>query len=94
MKPEVILFDEPTSALDPELVQEVLGVMKKIADTGITMVVVTHEMSFARDVATDVIFMDQGTIIERAPAETFFRNPRKLRTKQFLQLITPENYVI
>ncbi|HEX2947904.1 MAG TPA: amino acid ABC transporter ATP-binding protein [Clostridia bacterium] len=94
MKPEVILFDEPTSALDPELVQEVLGVMKKIAKTGITMVVVTHEMSFARDVATDVIFMDQGTIIERAPAETFFRNPQKARTRQFLQLITPENYVI
>ena len=94
MKPAVILFDEPTSALDPELVQEVLGVMKKIAKSGITMVVVTHEMSFARDVATDVIFMDQGTIIERAPAETFFRNPQKSRTKQFLQLITPENYVI
>lgn len=94
MKPGVILFDEPTSALDPELVQEVLGVMKKIADTGITMIVVTHEMSFAREVATDVIFMDQGTIIEKAPAETFFRNPREPRTKQFLQLITPENYVI
>ncbi len=94
MKPDVILFDEPTSALDPELVQEVLGVMKKIAKTGITMVVVTHEMSFARDVATDVIFMDQGTIIEKAPAQTFFRNPRESRTKQFLQLITPDNYVI
>ena len=94
MKPEVILFDEPTSALDPELVQEVLGVMKKVVSTGITMIVVTHEISFARDVATDVVFMDQGNIIERASAETFFRNPQKARTKQFLQLIAPENYVI
>jgi ABC-type polar amino acid transport system ATPase subunit len=58
------------------------------------MIVVTHEMSFARDVATDVIFIDQGTIIEKAPAETFFRNPQKARTRQFLQLITPDNYVI
>lgn len=95
MKPDVILFDEPTSALDPELVQEVLGVMKKVAREGMTMIVVTHEISFARDVATDVVFMDQGLIIERAPAKEFFRNPREQRTKQFLQQITPEyNYVI
>lgn len=95
MKPDVILFDEPTSALDPELVQEVLGVMKNVAKEGITMIVVTHEISFARDVATDVVFMDQGLIIERAPAEEFFRNPREERTKQFLLQIIPEyNYVI
>lgn len=95
MKPGVILFDEPTSALDPELVQEVLGVMKKVAKEGMTMIVVTHEISFARDVATDVVFMDQGLIIERAPANEFFRNPREERTKQFLQQITSEyNYVI
>jgi len=95
MKPDVILFDEPTSALDPELVQEVLGVMKKVANEGITMIVVTHEINFARDVATDVVFMDQGLIIERAPANEFFRNPREERTKQFLLQITPDyNYVI
>lgn len=90
MNPEVILFDEPTSALDPELVQEVLQVMKKVAQEGMTMVVVTHEMGFARDVATDVVFMDQGRIIERGPAAEFFRNPREMRTQQFLQRITPE----
>ncbi len=95
MKPDVILFDEPTSALDPELVQEVLGVMKNVAKEGITMIVVTHEISFARDVATDVVFMDQGIIIERAPSDEFFRNPREERTKQFLLQITPEySYVI
>jgi L-cystine transport system ATP-binding protein len=91
MKPDVILFDEPTSALDPELVQEVLSVMKAVARDGITMVVVTHEMGFARDVATNVVFMDQGVIIERGAAKEFFRNPQKERTKQFLKQITPEN---
>lgn len=95
MKPDVILFDEPTSALDPELVQEVLTVMRAVAKEGITMVVVTHEMGFARDVATDVVFMDQGVIIERGNAKEFFRNPREERTKQFLKQITPENnYII
>jgi len=95
MKPAVILFDEPTSALDPELVHEVLGVMKKVAKEGITMIVVTHEIGFARDVATDVVFMDQGVIIERSQGNEFFRNPKEERTKQFLQQITPEyNYVI
>ena len=95
MKPDVILFDEPTSALDPELVQEVLGVMKKVAQEGMTMIVVTHELGFAREVATDIVFIDQGIIIERAHSDEFFRNPREARTKQFLQQITPEyNYVI
>jgi L-cystine transport system ATP-binding protein len=90
MNPEVILFDEPTSALDPELVQEVLSVMKKVAREGMTMVVVTHEIGFAREVASDVVFMDQGVVVERAPADEFFRTPRQARTKQFLQQITPE----
>jgi L-cystine transport system ATP-binding protein len=95
MKPDVILFDEPTSALDPELVQEVLNVMKKVAEEGMTMVVVTHELGFARDVATDVVFLDQGRIIERGPADEFFNNPHETRTQQFLQRITPEfTYVI
>jgi L-cystine transport system ATP-binding protein len=71
MNPDVILFDEPTSALDPELVQEVLNVMKKVAQEGMTMIVVTHEINFAREVATDVVFMDQGKIIEHAPANKF-----------------------
>jgi L-cystine transport system ATP-binding protein len=90
MNPDVILFDEPTSALDPELVAEVLSVMKKVASEGMTMVVVTHELSFAREAATDVIFMDQGKIIERGPSDTFFKNPREPRTQQFMQRLTPE----
>ena len=90
MKPDVILFDEPTSALDPELVQEVLGVMKNVAREGITMIVVTHEIGFAREVATDAVFMDQGVIVERAPADEFFKNPRESRARQFLQQISPE----
>ena len=94
LNPDVILFDEPTSALDPELVQEVLSVMRKVAKEGMTMVVVTHEMGFARDVATDVVFMDQGIIIERGPADDFFRNPKETRTKQFLAQIIPDSYVI
>lgn len=90
MKPDVILFDEPTSALDPELVQEVLGVMKTVAMEGMTMIVVTHELGFARGVATDALLMDHGVIIERAPSETFFKNPREMRTKQFLRQISAE----
>ncbi len=90
MNPEVILFDEPTSALDPELVQEVLNAMKKVANEGITMVVVTHEISFARDVATNVVFLDQGHIIEHGSAAEFFKNPREARTQQFLQRIATE----
>jgi L-cystine transport system ATP-binding protein len=87
MEPEVMLFDEPTSALDPELVGEVLKVMKDLANEGMTMVVVTHEMRFAREVADEVIFMDHGVIVERGKPEEIFINPKQERTKQFLQLI-------
>lgn len=82
--PEVILFDEPTSALDPELINEVLEVMRNLADEGMTMVVVTHEMNFARNVANHVIFMDQGVIVEENSPEEFFDHPKEDRTKQFL----------
>lgn len=85
MDPQVMLFDEPTSALDPELVGEVLKVMKELAQEGMTMVVVTHEMSFAQDVADEVIFMDQGVIMEQGAPEQLFRSPREERTRQFLQ---------
>ncbi|GMB08792.1 cystine transport system ATP-binding protein [Thermolongibacillus altinsuensis] len=87
MEPKVMLFDEPTSALDPELVGEVLKVMKDLANEGMTMVVVTHEMRFAREVADEVIFIDQGRIIERGHPNQIFTNPMHERTKQFLQLI-------
>jgi L-cystine transport system ATP-binding protein len=87
MEPEVMLFDEPTSALDPELVGEVLKVMKDLANEGMTMVVVTHEMRFAKEVADEVIFMDQGVIVERGNPEKIFTAPQHERTKQFLQLI-------
>ena len=87
MDPLVMLFDEPTSALDPELVGEVLKVMKELAREGMTMIVVTHEMSFAREVADEVIFMDQGIIVEQGPPQQLFVNPREERTRQFLQLI-------
>lgn len=87
LEPKVMLFDEPTSALDPELVGEVLQVMKDLAGTGITMVVVTHEMRFANDVASEVIFMDQGKIIERSKPSDMFTNPKEDRTRQFLNLI-------
>jgi len=84
MKPEIMLFDEPTSALDPEMIQEVLDVMVDLAKGGITMVVVTHEMGFARQVADRVIFMDGGQIIEQGNPEHFFVNPEHARTKSFL----------
>lgn len=87
MKPDVMLFDEPTSALDPELVGEVLNVMKKLADDGMTMVCVTHEMGFAREVATRVLFMCDGVIAESGEPEQVFSNPQNPRTKQFLQSI-------
>ena len=87
VKPDVILFDEPTSALDPELIGDVLAVMKELAKEGVTMIVVTHEMSFARDVANHVIFMDEGHIIEEGSPETFFTSPKEDRTKQFLTRI-------
>ncbi|MDN3019709.1 amino acid ABC transporter ATP-binding protein [Paenibacillus sp. BSR1-1] len=87
MEPEVMLFDEPTSALDPELVGEVLKVMKDLAGEGMTMIVVTHEMRFARDVADEVIFMDGGVIVERNKPEEIFTNPKEERTRKFLNMI-------
>ena len=87
LKPKSILFDEPTSALDPELIGEVLEVMKKLAREGMTMVVVTHEMGFARDVADRVIFMDDGVIVEENTPQELFDNPRHERTKSFLALV-------
>ncbi|MED1875645.1 amino acid ABC transporter ATP-binding protein [Brevibacillus borstelensis] len=95
LNPEVILFDEPTSALDPELVGEVLAVIKKIAREGVTMIVVTHEMGFAREVANHIVFMDGGVIVEEGPPDEIFSNPKEERTKQFVRRITPEwSYVI
>jgi putative glutamine transport system ATP-binding protein len=84
MKPKIMLFDEPTSALDPEMIGEVLDVMKSLAREGITMVVVTHEMGFAREVADRIIFMDQGQIVEEAEPAEFFANPREERARTFL----------
>lgn len=84
MRPKIMLFDEPTSALDPEMIQEVLDVMVDLAHEGITMVVVTHEMGFARQVADRVVFMDEGQILEQGTPEHFFSNPTHERTKQFL----------
>lgn len=87
MNPKVMLFDEPTSALDPEMVGEVLQVMKDLAEDGMTMVVVTHEMGFAREVADNVIFMDNGYIIEQAPPEELFGSPKDPRLQQFLKAV-------
>jgi polar amino acid transport system ATP-binding protein len=87
MEPRVMLFDEPTSALDPELVGEVLQVMKLLASEGMTMIVVTHEMGFAREVADVVVVMDEGGIIESGPPGTMFTNPVQDRTRNFLQAI-------
>ncbi|WP_299003340.1 30S ribosomal protein S9 [uncultured Caulobacter sp.] len=84
MAPKVMLFDEPTSALDPEMVGEVLEVMRGLAASGMTMIVVTHEMGFARDVADRVIFMDEGKILEAGPPARFFEDPREARTRAFL----------
>ena len=84
MNPEVLLFDEPTSALDPEMVGEVLNVMKNLARTGLTMIIVTHEMAFARDVAKHVIFMGDGVIVEEGTSQQIFENPQKELTKEFL----------
>ncbi|HEY4744828.1 MAG TPA: amino acid ABC transporter ATP-binding protein [Desulfuromonadaceae bacterium] len=90
MKPRIMLFDEPTSALDPEMIGEVLAVMQDLAKSGMTMVCVTHEMGFAREVADRVVFMDHGVILEEAEPEEFFRNPQHDRAKQFLkQLLSP-----
>ena len=87
MNPEVILFDEPTSALDPEMISEVLDVMIDLAREGMTMICVTHEMGFARSVADNVVFMDQGEIVETGPPATFFDNPKSARTRLFLEQI-------
>ena len=87
MQPRVMLFDEPTSALDPEMIKEVLDVMIELAESGMTMLVVTHEMGFARQVANRVIFMDEGEIVEENEPETFFNNPENDRTKLFLSQI-------
>jgi general L-amino acid transport system ATP-binding protein len=84
MKPQIMLFDEPTSALDPEMIKEVLDVMGELAHDGMTMIVVTHEMGFARSVADRVVFMDKGEIVEQAPPGDFFAKPRNERTKAFL----------
>lgn len=84
MRPQVMLFDEPTSALDPEMVNEVLQVMKQLAKDGMTMICVTHEMGFARDVADRIIFMDQGTVLERATPQEFFANPQHPRARKFV----------
>ena len=87
MEPDVMLFDEPTSALDPEMVGEVLGVMKSLAKDGMTMVVVTHEMGFAREVGDRILFMDEGIIIEEGTPEDIFQNPKNSRTKDFLSKV-------
>jgi general L-amino acid transport system ATP-binding protein len=87
MKPEIMLFDEPTSALDPEMIKEVLDVMIELAEEGMTMVCVTHEMGFARTVADTMVFMDRGEIVERGPPKEFFTNPQSDRTKLFLSQI-------
>src|ERR1700739_4233734 len=87
MKPELMLFDEPTSALDPEMIKEVLDVMIELAEEGMTMVCVTHEMGFARTVADTMVFMDRGEIVERGPPKEFFANPKSDRTKLFLSQI-------
>ena len=87
MEPEIMLFDEPTSALDPEMVGEVLSVMQELADEGMTMIVVTHEMGFAKEVADRVIFMDHGAIVEENTPENFFSNPENERSKIFLNQI-------
>ena len=87
MNPDVMLFDEPTSALDPEMVGEVLQVMRELADGGMTMVVVTHEMGFARDVADRVVFMSDGVIVEEGTPEEIFSNPKEQRTREFLNCV-------
>ena len=87
MEPEIMLFDEPTSALDPEMIKEVLEVMKDLANQGMTMIVVTHEMGFARKVANRVVFLENGKVIEENDSETFFTNPSSERAKDFLSKV-------
>lgn len=90
--PEIIFFDEPTSALDPELTGEVLAVMRKLAAEGMTMLVVTHEMSFARNVSNHVVFMEHGKIVEQADSKTFFENPKQERTREFLHMFHEDDF--
>ena len=85
--PEIIYFDEPTSALDPELIGEVLAVMRQLADDGMTMLVVTHEMDFARNVSNKVLFMEGGSVIESGPSRAFFEQPREARSRDFIRSI-------
>ena len=87
LEPKLMLFDEPTSALDPEMISEVLKVMRDLADNGMSMLVVTHEMGFARDVADEVVFMDEGKIIERSASKSFFENPQSERAKEFINKV-------
>jgi ABC-type polar amino acid transport system ATPase subunit len=87
MNPDVMLFDEPTSALDPEMIGEVLQVIKELAEKGMTMLIVTHEMNFARDIADTVIFMEGGIVIEQGDPAVMFQNPREERTRRFLNLV-------
>jgi general L-amino acid transport system ATP-binding protein len=87
MEPKIMLFDEPTSALDPEMIKEVLDVMRELAHSGMTMIVVTHEMGFAKEVADRIVFFDEGLIVEQAAPATFFENPREERTRLFLSQI-------
>jgi polar amino acid transport system ATP-binding protein len=93
MEPELMLFDEPTSALDPELVGEVLSVMRTLVEEGMTMIVVTHEMTFAREVADRVVFMDEGVIVEQGPPESVFGNPQEERTRSFLHRVLDPTHV-
>ena len=86
--PEIIYFDEPTSALDPELTGEVLAVMRQLAQEGMTMLVVTHEMGFARNVSSRTVFMENGVVVEEAPSQDFFAHPKEARTREFLQKIS------
>jgi len=94
LNPDVLLFDEPTSALDPELVGEVLSVMRQLAEEGQTMIVVTHEMAFAREISNRVVFMDEGLIVEQGDPKEFFSKPKEERTKQFLKRVLLEEYSI
>lgn len=95
MNPDVLIFDEPTSALDPELIGEVLAVMKKLANEGATMIIVTHEMTFAQEVASKVVFMDGGVIVEQGSAKQIFTAPKEERTAQFLRRVLKDyDYVI
>jgi polar amino acid transport system ATP-binding protein len=94
MQPKLMLFDEPTSALDPELVGEVLAVMRELADDGMTMIVVTHEMSFAREVADHVVFIDDGVVVEQGDPTSVINNPQHDRTRSFLRRIKSEPHAV